>query len=66
MSMNANELRYIINQYQQGTSLDQLLSDPDDCITIQLYGFLYNNPLLVEDALNCLESIMEGSDDHEH
>lgn len=64
--MNANQLRYIINQYQQGTSLDQLLSDPDDCITIQLYGFLYNNPLLVEDALNCLESIMEGSDEHEH
>lgn len=64
--MNANELRYIINQYEQGTSLDQLLSDPDDCITIQLYGFLYNNPLLVEDALNCLESIMEGCDEHEH
>lgn len=64
--MNANQLRYIINQYQQGTSLDQLLSDPDDCITIQLYGLLYNNPLLVEDALNCLESIMKGSDDHDH
>lgn len=64
--MNANQLRYIINQYQQGTSLEQLLSDPDDCITIQLYGFLYNNPLLVEDALNCLESIMDGGDDHEH
>ena len=64
--MNANELRYIINQYEQGTSLEQLLSDPDDCITIQLYGFLYNNPLLVEDALNCLESIMDGGDDHEH
>lgn len=64
--MNANQLRYIINQYQQGTTLDQLLSDPDDCITIQLYGFLYNNPSLVEDALNCLESIMEDGDDHEH
>lgn len=64
--MNANQLRYIINQYQQGTSLEQLLSDPDDCITIQLYGFLYNNPLLVEDALNCLESIMEDGDKHEH
>lgn len=64
--MNANQLRYIINQYQQGTSLEQLLSDPDDCITIQLYGFLYNNPLLVEDALNCLESIMDGGDEHEH
>lgn len=64
--MNANQLRYIINQYQQGTSLEQLLSDPDDCITIQLYGFLYNKPSLVEDALNCLESIMEGDDDHEH
>lgn len=66
MSMNANQLRYIINQYEQGTSLDQLLSDPDDCITIQLYGFLYNSPSLVEDALKCLESIMEGGDDHEH
>lgn len=64
--MNANELRYIINQYQQGTSLDQLLSDPDDCITIQLYGFLYNNQLLVEDALQCLESIMKDGDDHEY
>ena len=66
MSMNANQLRYIINQYQQGTSLEQLLSDPDDCITIQLYGFLYNNPLLVEDALQCLESIMKDGDDHEY
>ena len=64
--MNANQLRYIINQYQQGTSLEQLLSDPDDCITIQLYGFLYNNPLLVEDALKCLESIMEGDVHDEH
>lgn len=64
--MNANQLRYIINQYQQGTSLEQLLSDPDDCITIQLYGFLYNNPSLVEDALKCLESIWDGGDDHEH
>ena len=64
--MNANQLRYIINQYQQGTSLEQLLSDPDDCITIQLYGFLYNNPLLVEDALQCLESIMKDGDDHEY
>ena len=64
--MNANQLRYIINQYEQGTSLEQLLSDPDDCITIQLYGFLYNSPSLVEDALNCLESIMNEGDDHEH
>lgn len=63
--MNANELRYIINQYEQGTSLDQLLSDPDDCITIQLYGFLYNKPSLVEDALKCLESIMNGGGDHD-
>lgn len=64
--MNTNQLRYIINQYQQGTSLEQLLSDPDDCITIQLYGLLYNSPSLVEDALKCLESIMEGDDDDDH
>lgn len=64
--MNANQLRYIINQYEQGASLEQLLSDPDDCITIQLYGLLYNNPLLVEDALQCLESIMKDGDDHEY
>lgn len=64
--MNANQLRYIINQYEQGTSLEQLLSDPDDCITIQLYGFLYNKPSLVEDALKCLESIWDGGGYDEH
>lgn len=64
--MNANQLRYIINQYEQGISLEQLLSDPDDCITIQLYGFLYNNPSLAEDALKCLESIWDGGDYDEH
>lgn len=64
--MNANQLRYIINQYEQGISLEQLLSGPDDCITIQLYGFLYNKPSLVEDALKCLESIWDGGDHDEH
>lgn len=66
MRMTADQLRSIINQYHQGTSLDQLLSDPDDCITVQLYGLLYNIPSLVKDAQKCLESILEGGDDHEH
>lgn len=66
MSMNADQLRSIINQHCQGTSLDQLLSDPDDCITVQLYGLLYNIPSLVKDSQKCLESILEGGDDHEH
>lgn len=61
--MTKDQLQYVINQYNHDNKLESLLSNPDDCITVSLYGLLYNLPQLSKDAQKCLESIWEANHD---